>query len=461
MCLIYLTQTKWRLEINLPADKAYFTTRSIWFNVSMLEQPYYSWMNTGIKAKGNLEFIYPGNHHLGHEGEYGDWPVNKKNGKKISFYEQNDFGGYKSYHVFGNYTDFFGGYWHDDDYGMARFSSHDDKAGKKVWIWGLSGQGMIWEKLLTDNDGQYVEVQSGRLFNQGLPGTMYTPFKYRAFTPDETDEWTEYWFPVLGTKGFVKANQFGALNVRKEGGWLKINFCAVQKINEALKIHTAEGDHNKAISLQPLQNFSDSIHMNPNDSEWSVSIGNKIDYSNTRETETTLSRPIQSPQDFDWHSLYGLWLAGKSLMEQRNYPEAYEKMNACLQLDKNYLPALSALSELEYRKLNYREAFAAASKALSINTYDPAANYYYGLAALKLNRTFDAKDGFDIASQSAEYRVASFNRLSEIYFKEKQYDKAKEYVSKSLLYNQKNIEAIQMMAVLDRKTNDGVLTRKR
>ena len=195
--------------------------------------------------------------------------------------------------------------------------------------------------------------------------------------------------------------------------------------------------------------------MNPNDSEWSVAIGNKIDYSSKRETETILSRPIQSPQDFDWHGLYGLWLAGKSLMEQRNYPEAYEKMNACLQLDKNYLPALSALSELEYRKLNYSEAFDAASKALSINTYDAAANYYYGLAALKLNRTIDAKDGFDIASQSAEYRVASFNRLSEIYFKEKQYDKAREYVTKSLLYNQKNIEAIQMMAVLDRKTNDG------
>ena len=60
--------------------------------------------------------------------------------------------------------DFFGGYWHDDDFGMARYSTQDDKAGKKIWIWGLSGQGMIWENLLTDTDGQYVEVQSGRLF---------------------------------------------------------------------------------------------------------------------------------------------------------------------------------------------------------------------------------------------------------------------------------------------------------
>jgi hypothetical protein len=82
--------------------------------------------------------------------------------------------------------------------------------------------------------------------------------------------------------------------------------------------------------LQPLQNFSDSFHINTNDSEWTVSIGNKIGYTSKSETETLLSRPIQSPQDFDWHSVYGLWLAGKSFMEQRKYPEAYEKMVACL-----------------------------------------------------------------------------------------------------------------------------------
>lgn len=63
--------------------------------------------------------------------EYSDWPVNKENGKNISFYENNNFGGYKSYHVFGKYTDFFGAYWHDDDFGMGRYSTHDDKAGKR------------------------------------------------------------------------------------------------------------------------------------------------------------------------------------------------------------------------------------------------------------------------------------------------------------------------------------------
>ena len=65
---------------------------------------------------------------------------------------------------------------------------------------GLVTQGMIWEKLLTDTDGQYVEVQSGRLFNQAAEGSTFTPFKHKGFMPYATDVWTEYWFPVLKNK---------------------------------------------------------------------------------------------------------------------------------------------------------------------------------------------------------------------------------------------------------------------
>jgi tetratricopeptide (TPR) repeat protein len=179
-----------------------------------------------------------------------------------------------------------------------------------------------------------------------------------------------------------------------------------------------------------------------------------MNYHNKEYYETELNRPIQSPGDFDWNSVYGLYLAGKSLIDQRMYAEAEEKINACLGKDKNYAPALTALSELEYRKLNYKTAFDAASKALAINTYDAAANYYYGLAALMLNKSFDAKDGFDMATQSAEYRVAAFTRLSCIYFKEKEYIKAEAFAKKSLIYNQYNMDALQLLAVLYRKMNN-------
>jgi tetratricopeptide (TPR) repeat protein len=450
-----LTRTSWRIDINLQKDKGYFTTTSFWYNGSLIEQPYYTWMNTGIKAKGNLEFIYPGTKYLGHEGEYNDWPINKQNGKNISFYENNNFGTYKSYHVFGKYTDFFGGYWHDDDFGMGRYSTHDDKAGKKIWIWGLSQQGMIWERLLTDTDGQYVEVQSGRLFNQSAEGSTFTPFKHKGFLPHTTDVWTEYWFPVLKTKGFVAANNYGALNVKKENGWLKIYFSPLQKISDELKITNGnEVVYSKMLDLKTLQVFADSIRFNSTTDSLYVSVGgDKLEYE-ASPGSNVLSRPVDTPKDFDWNSVQGLYLQGKEDIRQRFYPAAEEKLKTCLQKDPDYLPALTDYAMLMYRDMRYQDALAAAKKALSIDTYDPASNYYYGIINEKLGNIADTKDGFDIASLGMEYRSAAYTELSKIYFKETRFDKAIDYARKSIDFNHYAIDAYQILALTYRLQND-------
>ncbi len=445
-----LTRTPWRIEINLPADKAYFTTKSFWFNASGLEQPYYHWMNAGIKASGNLEFIYPGTGFIGHEGETGDWPINKKNGKLVSWYKNNNFGAYKSYHVLGKYTNFFGGYWHDDDYGVVRYSNHDDKPGKKLWIWGLSQQGMIWEKLLTDKDGQYVEIQSGRLFNQSAEESAATPFKHRGFEPYAADTWTEYWYPVMHTKGYVFANEFGAINVKQDKDWLKIYFSPVQTINDQLSVtQNGKSIYNKNISLQPLKVFVDSIRLNDPSESITVSLGNGKLYWKTGDTTDNLSRPKSIAGNFDKNGMYGLYLQGKNNIYFRKYEEAEQKLRACLEKEPGYVPALCDLSSLLLRRMQYDSALMYAKKALSINTYDPAANYYYGLANKNLNNKTDAIDGFDIATQSDAYRGPAFTELAKMYFSvtDKSNDKSIHYAQKALLYNNQNMEALQLLAI--------------
>lgn len=450
-----LTRTSWRLDINLPKDKAYITTNSFWFNATQFEQPYYTWMNTGIKAAGNLEFVYPGKNYLGHEGEHSDWPINKENGRDLRFYENNNFGGYKSYHVFGKYTDFFGGYWHDDEFGMGRYSNHDDKPGKKIWIWGLSQQGMIWEKLLTDTDGQYVEVQSGRLFNQSAESSMLTPFKHRSFAPYQSDAWTEYWFPVKQTKGFVKANNFGAVNVKQENGWLKIYFSPLQTLNDKLEIfEDGKNIYSKQIAVKPLVLFADSIKVAVDTNKLKLTIGGDKLVWNSAPEEGDLNRPMETPKDFDNNSVYGLYLQGKNYISYHDYKKAAEKLTACLHKDPNYAPALCDMAGLEIRQFKYAAAVSTASRALSINTYDAAANYYYALANSKLGNFTDAKDGFDLAAAGVEFRSAAYTGLAEIYFRNNEIAKAIEYAEKSLLNNQYNMESLQLLAVIHRLQKD-------
>ncbi|MEO7489309.1 MAG: DUF5107 domain-containing protein, partial [Ferruginibacter sp.] len=63
------SRTQWRVEIRLPKDKAYFETRALWNNPTPLSQSYYNWMTAAAVVTDDLEFFYPGNQALEHNGE--------------------------------------------------------------------------------------------------------------------------------------------------------------------------------------------------------------------------------------------------------------------------------------------------------------------------------------------------------------------------------------------------------
>ena len=449
-----LTRTTWRLEINLPADQACFSTRSFWHNGSGLDEPYYTWMNVGIKSSGNLQFINPGTQYLGHDGKVFEWPINSQNGHDISWYEQNNFGSYKSYHIVGRPAEFFGGYWHDEDFGMARCSSYTDKPGRKIWIWGLSREGMIWEKLLTDTDGQYVEIQSGRLFNQADETSTLTPFKHKEFAPYATDSWIEYWLPVKGTKGFVSASPWGALNVSREGDQLSIRISPTQQLRDKLRVF--DGKRllvERDINFSPMRTVEEVVKLPGEVKALRVAVGgDKLSY--VSEPDNVLSRPLEAPRDFDWKSTYGLYLKGKENARQRFYTKGEEGFQACLKTDPNFSPALVEMASLANRRGNRIEARDFARRALSIDTYDPGANYQFGLASAALGHNADVQDAFGVAALSIGWRSAACVELAKEFLRQKRFERAVASAQDSLDANRRNLDAIQLQACIYRLQGD-------
>jgi tetratricopeptide (TPR) repeat protein len=177
--------------------------------------------------------------------------------------------------------------------------------------------------------------------------------------------------------------------------------------------------------------------------------GNKLKYESSPGANT-LNRPVESPKNFDWNSVYGLWMQAKENIRQRHYTIAETDLKACLAKDSNYLPALGDYALVLYRNMQYAAALEMARRALSVDTYDPAANYHYGLINNKLGNTTDAKDGFDIAAMGIEYRSAAYIELAKIYFKEGDFDKAIGYSRKCLEFNRYDMDAWQLLAVIDR-----------
>ena len=186
----YVNGTTWQVEVNLPADADYFLTRTTWFNGANLPGPYYHWMTAAYSARGNPSLAFPGTAYVGHGGDAHSWHVDWK-GRDLSVYANNAFGPSKSYHVLNGDNRVFAVWWPGAAFGSYHYAA--EKYGRKIWLWALSREGGIWEDLLTDTDGQYVELQSGRVFNQPGGTTWQTPFKHPTFAPGATDMFEERW----------------------------------------------------------------------------------------------------------------------------------------------------------------------------------------------------------------------------------------------------------------------------
>ncbi|MDO5312118.1 MAG: DUF5107 domain-containing protein [bacterium] len=197
----YITRTAWQVEVRLAPDADAFETRTTWMNTSNLPQPYYHWMNAAYGVRGNPKLVFPGTAAIGHEGEVEvrRWPHDAR-GRDLSVYANNAYGGNKSYHVLPGANGFYAVWWPDAGYGSFHRNLPYEKFGRKIWLWALSRQGAIWEDLLTDADGQYMELQSGRCFNQPRGGNWRTPFKHPTFAPGATERFAESWGPVRDLK---------------------------------------------------------------------------------------------------------------------------------------------------------------------------------------------------------------------------------------------------------------------
>lgn len=439
-----ITRSRWTVEINLPQDNGWFTTSSIWHNSNSASQPYYNWVNTGINATEDLELIYPGTYSIGHGGDIIPWPMDEVLGKNLSHWAENDFGGSKSYHVAGTYDKYFGAYWANENFGMMHISDRDEKVGKKFFTWALSDEGKIWEELLTDTNGQYLEVQSGRLFNQNEANSSLTPYKQIYFDPYSTDVWTEYWFPFKNTGGVVDASLYGVINFNEGNGTLDFVISPLKKVSDTLKLYDANGEilASQPITLSVAKTYSTNIQFPPEKSVHKITLSNHTIWT---KDEKILDRPTAETDNFDWNTAYGKYILGRDYSGMRYYNEAKKYIKESLELDPNYIPSLVEMSRHFYRNMDYDSAYFYARKALSFDTYHPDANFEYGRSAKQLGKIFDSLDGYEIAAITTPMRSAAYTEISKIYFTSKDYDKSEEYAQKSLINNSLNIEGLQLL----------------
>jgi hypothetical protein len=342
------SRTKWYVEVRLPKDKAYFETYAMWINPTLLNQTYYNWMTGAAVVTEDLEFQYPGSAEIGHGGEFGLWPVNE-DGRDVSWYKNNNFESSKSYHVVGEFNDFMGGYYHNSNFGYGHWALYDEMPGHKLWLWSLARDGGIWEDLLTNTDGQYMEFQAGRMHNQyGGTSAFKTPISQTPFNPGLTDRWHEIWFPVKEIGGMTEVSPSGVLHVDVKDGKLQIGVNSFAFVTGKIVVKS-EG---KVIlteekSFKPMDVFKTSVTLNAN-TDYEVNVEG-MDLKHSPKDRKVLKRPFVSTMPKDITTAASLYQEGNELKEARNYLKAEEVLKKCIEKDPLYIDAYASLAEVLYR----------------------------------------------------------------------------------------------------------------
>jgi hypothetical protein len=442
------SRTQWRVEVRLPKDKAYFETIPLWNNPTPIPQSYYCFMTGAAAVSDDLEFFYPGNQALEHNGRVKRWPY--QDGHLKSIYPNNAYGSHTSIHVVGEYNSFMGGYYHKSEFGFGHWALYNDMPGRKLWLWALSGEGEIWKYLLTDTHGQYMEFQAGRTFNQYAQSSFRSPIKEMPFNPGVTDQWKEIWFPVKGIGGLQEVSPMGILNVKHENGKLEIGINALAFVQAKL-IVTSNGEaiYTQDKKFSPMDVYKTSVVL-ADDAPYEVKAeGMELSHGSTNKK--LIKRPFATVLPADPSSAASLFQDGIQLKENRNYKPARTALKKCLAKDPLYIDAMAALTELYYRSNQLDSALIFASLALQLDAYHPAANYFAGITYRAQGDLINALETLGWAARSMEFRSAAYAQMAGIELQLQNFKLACHYANQSLDFNRFNFNALKVKSITYRQ----------
>jgi len=444
------SRTQWRVKINLPKDKAYFETEAVWYNPEPLRQPYYNWMTAAAHVANDQEFFYPGHIALQHSGEVKDWPI--QNGIAINHYKNNDFGGSKSQHIAGSFLNHFGGYFHNKGIGFGHFSTYDDSPGKKLWLWALSRNGGIWEDLLTDKNGQYMEFQAGRMLNQFSPSkSVETPLTKAGFAPYTIDQWSNYWFPAKQIGGISDVSKLGVIHIERINKLVKLGFNPFQKMDGALEIKiNGKIAQTVPIRANPMDVISHEFQLDVPLQEMVVSYEGEQLYRYSEKDDMKLTRPFDKVDAPELSANQKLYFEARQHYYSRNYKKAKATYEELLESDPGNQQGRIDYAELLLRFTQYDEALEQIYKALATDYFDHQANFVAGSIYLAKGQATQALEAYGWAARSMEFRSSAYAIMSEIYLSEGQLSQAEDFAKKALRNNTSNIMALQPLAVIQR-----------
>ena len=235
---------KWTVGLSLMPDRAALRAENVFMNRGPWIESMIYWANVSVHCGDGYQIQFPPSMHLGfdhHKNYWTHYPIGPRKEEMELLPSQrskyaDDIEGEMDLSWWRNFTiesrSIFGmdpcnawmaGYDHDRECGTVHVSNRHVTVGKKFFLWGNFPEAHVWDKVLTDSDGPYLELMVG-CWSDNQPD-------YSWIAPYETRKVEQFWFPVKGIGGVKNVTIDGAVNVeRRDDGRLLVGFHSTREL---------------------------------------------------------------------------------------------------------------------------------------------------------------------------------------------------------------------------------------
>ena len=471
---------RWAVGYTLHPGKSYLECSVRILNRTPFPNTMLCFANAAVSVNTNYQVIFPpSTQYVTYHGkrEFATWPIaggfysgaNFGDGTNVSWYSNHISA--NSMFAWNYQDDFFAGYDHGKQAGTLSIADHHFIPGKKFWTWGDGPRGVMWDKILTDNDGPYIELMTGA-YSDNQPD-------YSWLQPYETKSFQMYWYPFRDIDGVKKANLDAAVNLEIDTNKnvAKVGFCVTSAHDSAWVEVTSSGIYSvlhERISISPGKPYVKQISFpkgtDAHDLRAALSVDGHelVSYSPVRLTPMEMPKPVSGPPPpAEIKTVEELYLAGQRI-EQFHAPgiaspEPY--WEEALRRDPGDARVNIALGIRQLKEARFADAeqhFRKAIERLSANYTSPKDGepyYYLGVALKAQDQTKVAEDAFAKATWSEAWRGPAYFSLAEIATGHSNYTAALDDLDRSLDANGLNLRAFTLKAAALRhigRTNEAL-----
>jgi tetratricopeptide (TPR) repeat protein len=456
---------RWAVGYTLRPGSSVLTCSLRILNRTPLEQTMLCFANIAVNTNEHYQIIYPPStqwvtHHF--KREFTQWPIARQpyggvkwDGQDVSF-DRNHYAA-NSMFAWNYWDDFCAGYDHGKQAGFLSVADHHIVPGKKFWTWGNGPRGKLWEKILTDNDGPYIELMVGAYSDNQPDYTWLQPYAARAFDMN--------WYPFRDIGGVKNATVDAAVNVDVKDGVIHYGFHGTRLLKGAIARLTVSGKTvaEAAITLDPTRPFTNKLPLPVGATQHDVRAAlldasgrELVGYSPIKLTPAPAPAPYTHPKaPTDYKIDEELTLAGQRIGQFHDPdrdPEPW--LEEQLRRDPGNSAAHTGLGLRALRAARYAKAeqhFTAALARLTDRHTTPKNTepfYYLGVALRGQDRLAEAYDAFFKATWKQEWKAPAYFQLAELAALRGDLARALEHVNHSLEGNALNVRAFGLKASL-------------